>query len=540
MHELAPSPTRLYSEVLRNDFSAFVHRSFLELNPQTPFLSNWHLEVLGAKLEEVRRGTCKRLIINIPPRHLKSHTSTIVFPAWLLGHNPNMQILTVCYAQDLSDKLARDSRALMSSPFYEALFDTRLSQDRQAVAEFETTDGGFRLSTSVGGVLTGRGADVIIIDDPMKAEEALSDTRRRSLNEWYDNTLRSRLNSQEKGAIIIVMQRLHADDLCAHVQEHEHWDVLSFPAIAEHGTDYEIQTPYGRRAIRRKAQDILQPALQSAAKLADLRLSMTEYHFAAQYQQDPQPPSGLIVRRNWLRFYKPVEKPDKFDQIVQSWDTANKVTELSDFSVCTTWGLKDQKLYLLDVLRRKMEFPLLVQTVREIASLWAADVVLVEDKASGQQLIQELRAKNFSIVQAAPAIEGDKIMRLRSQTAKIEGGFVLFPEKAPWLDAYLLELTTFPNAKNDDQVDSTVYALAWTTQEANKPGMALFNNILRNRSERHDEKLGEMMYRVMVPPGSSHWGLITGRTISIPEDRIVEVTQEEMESMLKNGCKRVG
>ena len=226
---MAPSPANMYADLLRYDLCAFIHRSFLELE-QSGFLSNWHIEVLAAKLEDVRCGRCKRLIVNVPPRHLKSHTISIAFPAFVLGHDPSKQILSVTYAQDLSDNLARRSRTLMNSAFYEALFDTRIS--REAVSDFETTSGGYRLSTSVGGVLTGRGADIIIIDDPLKADDALSESRRRSVNDWYDNTLRSRLNNQETGAIIIVMQRLHADDLVAHVQQNETWDVLSFPAIA--------------------------------------------------------------------------------------------------------------------------------------------------------------------------------------------------------------------------------------------------------------------------------------------------------------------
>ncbi|HKB91948.1 MAG TPA: hypothetical protein VKC60_15640, partial [Opitutaceae bacterium] len=192
---MAPSPANMYADVLRHDLCSFIHRSFLELNPQTSFLSNWHIEVLASKLEEVRRGTCKRLIINLPPRHLKSHTTSIAFPAWLLGHEPSKQILCVSYARDLSEKLARESRNLMMSPFYQGMFDTRISDQRDATSEFETTEGGFRLSTSVGGVLTGRGADIIIVDDPLKADDARSDPRRDSVNAWYDNTLRSRLNS---------------------------------------------------------------------------------------------------------------------------------------------------------------------------------------------------------------------------------------------------------------------------------------------------------------------------------------------------------
>jgi predicted phage terminase large subunit-like protein len=419
--------------------------------------------VLAAKLEEVRRGSRKRLIVNVPPRHLKSHAISIAFPAWALGHEPAKQILSVTYAQDLSDNLARKSRTLMTSPFYQGLFETRLSKGREAVSDYETEDGGYRLSTSVGGVLTGRGADIIIIDDALKADDALSESRRRSVNEWYDNTLRSRLNSQEKGAIIIVMQRLHADDLVAHVQEHESWDVLSFPAIAEQDETYDFSTPYGRKRVIRKAGEILQPALLSPTTLEAQRRAMTEYNYTAQYQQDPQPPSGIIVKREWLKHYQPSDLPKQFDQTIQSWDTANKDTELSNFSVCTTWGLKGRHMFLLDVYRRKLEFPDLKRAVRELATLHRANIVLVEDKASGSFLIQELRAEHFSIVQAAPALDGDKVMRLRAQTAKIEGGFVLLPKEAHWLNAYLGELLSFPNSKNDDQVDSTVFALAWST-----------------------------------------------------------------------------
>src|SRR5262245_36531328 len=156
---MAPTPANMYADVLRRDLCAFIHRSYLELNAQTPFLPNWHIEVQAAKLEEVRRGRCKRLAENVPPRHLKTFVTSIVLPAWLLGHDPAKQILSVTYAQDFSDSLARKSRTLMTSPFYQALFDTRLAKGREAVADFETTAGGNRFSTSVAGVLTGRGAD---------------------------------------------------------------------------------------------------------------------------------------------------------------------------------------------------------------------------------------------------------------------------------------------------------------------------------------------------------------------------------------------
>jgi predicted phage terminase large subunit-like protein len=494
---MAPTPANMYADVLRHDLCAFIHRSFLELNAREEFLSNWHIETLAAKLEEVRRGSCKRLIVNLPPRHLKSHVISIAFPAWLLGHDPSKHILSVTYAQDFSDNLARKSRTLMTSPFYQALFDTRLAKGREAVSDFETTPGGTRFSTSVGGVLTGRGADIIVIDDPLKADDALSEPRRRSVNEWFDNTLRSRLNSQEKGAIIIVMQRLHADDLVAHVRQHESWDVLSFPAIAEQDETYDFLTPYGRRRIHRSPGEILQPALLSPTALEAQRRGMTEYNFVAQYQQDPQPPSGIIVKREWLKYYEPGDLPRKFDQIFQSWDTANKDTELSNFSVCTTWGLKDRRLFLLDVYRHKLEFPDLKRAIRKLAALHRAKIVLIEDKASGSSLIQELRAERFSLVQAAPAMDGDKVMRLRAQTAKIEGGFVLFPKQAHWLGTYLHELISFPNSKYDDQVDSTVFALAWVT--------------LNPPSGWTDENINNFAKLVDGLVMDRYFGLVTGR-----------------------------
>jgi predicted phage terminase large subunit-like protein len=523
----------MYADLMRHDLCSFIHRSFLELNPQTPFLSNWHIEVLASKLEAVRLGTCKRLIINLPPRHLKSHTTSIAFSAWLLGHEAAKQILCVSYAKDLSDKLARDSRNLMTSPFYQGLFNTRISDQRDAASEFETTEGGFRLSTSIGGVLTGRGADIVIIDDPLKADDARSDPRRDSVNAWYDNTLRSRLNSQLNGAIIIVMQRLHADDLVAHVQKHETWDVLSFAAIAEQDEAYEFSTPFGFRRVSRQNGEVLQANLISRATL-DTQRRATEYNFAAQYQQNPQPASGVIVKRDWLKFYTPAEKPERFDQILQSWDTANTTNELSNFSACTTWGLKEQRLFLLDVYRKKMDFPDLKRAVRDLARSHRAGIVLVEERGSGISLIQELRSDGFSIVQAAPALDGDKIMRLLGKTAKIEGGFVLFPTQATWLETYLLELLTFPNAKYDDQVDSTVYALAWSAEHNSRP--APLQHLI-NEAARLDPN---RMVRLSVPPGtSSTWIFSGGRTINVPDSRIVEVTQEEAKSMYPHGCQPI-
>ena len=221
----------------------------------------------------------------------------------------------------------------------------------------------------------------------MKAADALSKVRRDSLNEWFDSTLRMRLNSQEMGAVIIVMQRLHADDLVAHVQENEKWDVLSFPVIAIEDTDYSILTPYGGRTIRRREGDVLQPALLPPARLEELRQSMTEYHFSAQYQQNPTPRDGNMIKTEWLKYYEPGKEPGKFDRIFQSWDTANKAGELNDFSVCTTWGVVGNTYYLLDVFRKKLNYPDLKNAVMQLQTLYPSPVIIIEDNASGTQLV---------------------------------------------------------------------------------------------------------------------------------------------------------
>src|SRR5882762_8657608 len=249
MNDLSP---RVYEEILRSDLSYFAERCFCELNPQIAFLPNWHLEVIAAKLAAVREGKIRRLILNLPPRHLKSLMASIAFPAWCLGHDPSAQILCVSYAQDLADKLARDCRSIMMNPWYRQMFPTRLALHRQAVQEFITTRQGYRLATSTGGVLTGRGADIILIDDPLKPEEALSEAQRQTANDWYDHTLYSRLNDKRHGVIVIIMQRLHEDDLVGHVLAQEPWEVLSFPAIAEAEEAHQIETIWGPRCFARR------------------------------------------------------------------------------------------------------------------------------------------------------------------------------------------------------------------------------------------------------------------------------------------------
>jgi predicted phage terminase large subunit-like protein len=454
-----PTPAE-YETLLRQDFTSFAARCFYDLNPQTELAMNWHVEVIAAKLTAVRQGRIRRLIINLPPRHLKSLLASIAFPAWCLGHDPSAQILCVSYAEALSNKLARDCRSIMMSRWYRRIFPTRLAAHRQAVQEFLTTREGYRLATSNGGVLTGRGADIILIDDPTKPEEALSDTQRQAANEWFSHTLYSRLNDKRTGAIVIIMQRLHEDDLVGHVLTQEPWEVISFPAIAEEDEVHNIETFLGPRTFIRRRGEALHPEREPLDTLDRIRGTIGEYNFAGQYQQSPAPLGGGLVKAEWFKSYDESDRPESFDRIVQSWDTANKATELSNFSVCTTWGIKGKNLYLLSVLRRRLEYPALKRAVREQQSLFGASVVLIEDKASGTQLIQELVMDGCHAVTSYTP-DCDKIMRLYAQTSLIENGFVYVPQSAPWLVEYLHEMTVFPKGKHDDQVDSTAQFLDW-------------------------------------------------------------------------------
>jgi predicted phage terminase large subunit-like protein len=468
-----------YHAALRSDFYSFMLRCFTDLNAGATYLPSWHIEVLAAKLQSVRNGRVPRLIVNIPPRHLKSLTSSVALPAWLLGHDPTIAIINVTYGQELSDKFARDCRAIMMSGWYRALFPTKLASARASLQELTSTRGGFRMATSVGGVLTGRGADLVLIDDPVKPTDAMSESR-RAANEWFDGTLYSRLNDKAKGAIVIVMQRLHEDDLVGHVLKREGWEILSFPAIAETDELHVAETAFGRREFRRQAGEALHPERESLETLTHIRTTIGEYNFAGQYQQRPAPAGGGMVKEAWFRRYRMSDRPEKFDRVVQSWDTANKPSELADYSVCTTWGLKGPNFYLLNVFRKRLTFPELKRAVIEQDQQFHPEVILIEDKASGTQLIQDLIEAGLSRVTRYKP-EGDKIMRVHAQTATIENGFVHLPEEAHWLADYIAELTVFPAGRHDDQVDSTAQALDWT--KIRPPGWGFFE-YMRREAER--------------------------------------------------------
>jgi predicted phage terminase large subunit-like protein len=447
-----------FDALTRLDFWIFVQRVFAELTSEE-FSDNFHIQLLCAEVDRVRTEDSVRLAVALPPRSLKSIIISVALPAWLLGHDPGIEVVCVSYGQELSDKLATDARRIMLTPWYRRLFPKTILE-RQAVSHISTTGGGKRYSTSVGGPLTGIGADVIIVDDPMKPDEALSDVERNKINDWARHTLFTRLNNKGKDRIIIVQQRLHEDDMIGHVMERAGFELLSFPAIAQADEVHPIHTPFGTLVHKRGEGEALHPSREPLPLLARLKTLLGDDFFSAQYLQSPTPPGGGLIKVSWFNRYNLADKP-RFARIVQSWDCASKASQLADYSVCTTWGVNHRKeCFLLHVFRERLEYPELKRKVRELADMHKAGTVVIEDTSAGIQLVQELTFEGFARIVAAKP-KGDKTMRMAAQTPLIEAGHVFLPEAASWLATYVHELSMFPKGKHDDQVDSTAQALAY-------------------------------------------------------------------------------
>ena len=449
---------RFLPYVLRTDFGAFVQKTFGTVCPDQTFRHNWHLEAIGHVLERVVAGKTKRLIILMPPRNLKSICASVAFPAWLLGRDPTRQIVCVSYSAELAAKHARDCRAVMTARWFESVFpSTRIDPAKSAETEFMTTRRGVRLATSTGGTLTGRGGDILIIDDPMKPADAQSETRRRDCQQWFTNTLLSRLNDQVTGAIVLVMQRLHIDDLAGYLLEQEGWEVLSLPAIA----DVEQIVPIGPGQVHhRHVGEILHPEREPREALEQLKRAMGSYDFSAQYQQAPVPAGGNMIRWEWFGFFAGQPAMPEGAIVVQSWDTAWSTNELASYSVGITAQIdKTGTIYVLDLVRGRWAFPELQREVIKAARCHSPKAILIEDHASGIGLQQTLKRERLPVIPIKP--KGDKIMRMHGHTATLEAAKVFLPKDAPWLDELRSEVLAFPRGKHDDQVDALSQLMTW-------------------------------------------------------------------------------
>lgn len=463
---------KVLTAALREDFTSFIAKTFA-MRPDEPFRMNWHIEAMAWKLQQVAVGKIKRLIITVPPRSLKSICASVALPAWMIGKDPSRQIACASYAEPLSVDLHNMCRSVMQASWYQRAFPKfQIKGGKNTETDLKTTKGGGRFATSVDGVFTGRGADLIIIDDPLKPIDAMSEPALDRVTKWFDGTVMTRLNDKETGSIIVVMQRLHPDDLVGHLLKRDGWEHLNLPAVAEQDETIQIGPD---RWFTRRAGDLLHPERDSEQVLAEMKAVLGSLQFSAQYLQRPVRVEGNLIQWRWFRRYadRPVAQSD--DQIVQSWDTASKADELNDFSVCTTWLIRNNAYYLLDVFRERLDFPDLRKAVIDLKRRFRPTAILIEDKGSGTPLIQVLRESGD--VYPIPVLPTkDKVVRAASQCATIEAGQVFLPEAAPWLSEFQAEVAAFPQSRHDDQVDSMSQFLIWAeAREYDCPRIRFFD-----------------------------------------------------------------
>lgn len=491
---MTTSERAVVNAILRTDLGVFSERCFNILNPGTTFIPNWHIDALTYELERVRRGENLRLIICMPPRSLKSLLCSVAFPAFILGHDPTKRLIVASYNTDLATKHANDCRAILQARWFHRLFPgTRIAPTKNSEAEVTTTRHGYRLATSVGGSLTGRGGDMIIIDDPLKALDASSDSKRKGVNEWFINTLLSRLDDLRTGAIVVVMQRLHVDDLVgALLQGPDNWVILSLPAVAERDERIRIgesETDYHFRRVG----DLLHPERLPLEKLNNIRASQGPDIFAAQYQQNPVVPGGNMIKREWVRRYETLPTRTPATHVLQSYDPALGQGEQNSWSVCTTWYFHEGKYYLVDVLRARFDYPTLEAQAIAHAQHHRPSCTLVEATGVGPALASKLRNNGFPVIEVK--VEHNKETRMSVQSGKFASGQVLFPHRASWLNDLEDELFAFPASRYDDQVDSISQALAYEIKT----------------SQYTDESLKGFRNFVNAMAFDSYFGRLTGR-----------------------------
>lgn len=452
----------------REHFQIFLRRAFAELHPGQEFIPNWHIDAICEALQGVYEGRITRLLITMPPRSLKSVCASIAFPAWVLCRDPTMKIMTASYG----DRLARDHmeqfRALMASGWYLDLSScTRISSLTNRAGEIRTTRGGGRWAISRGGAGTGFGADIIIVDDLMKADDARSETERANTIEFFENTLLSRLNDQSTGRIIVLQQRLHEADLPGHLIATGQYHHLNLPAIARTTETHDIG--FGRTHTRRIGEALF-PAREPLEVLERMRAEMGSHVFEAQYQQNPVPPGGAIVHADWFsNRYDACPERRAFSRVVQSWDLGTSDQPNSDFTVGLTLGYHDCHWYLLDVFRRRMELPDVRANIIRLQQEWRADKVILEYVGSSIGVLQDLRrleGGRGTYLGHTPGASKEE--RLLGQTPKLADGLIRLPADAPWVSDFINELVGFPYARHDDQVDALSQFLENISERSSK------------------------------------------------------------------------
>ena len=430
------------------DFMSFVETMW------PSFIHGEHHALMATKFEEIASGKTKRLIINMPPRHTKSEFASYLLPAWFLGKFPNKKIIQCSNTAELAVGFGRKVRNLVDGDKYAKVFpNVSLRSDSKAAGRWSTNANGEYFAIGVGGTVTGKGADLLIIDDPHSEQEAALAAGDPSVfdkvYEWYTSGPRQRL--QPGGSIVVVMTRWSKRDLTGKIcqamvdRDGDEWEIISLPAI-------------------KRNEKPLWPEFWSYEELDKLRIELPLSKWQAQYQQDPTSEEGALVKREWWRVWDK-ETPPPCDYIIQSWDTAFTKSERADYSACTTWGVfylnedrTDANIILLDAFKERMEFPTLKQRAYDMYKDWEPDSFIVEAKASGAPLIFELRRMGIPVQEFTPTRGNDKISRVNSVSDLFASGKIWAPRKR-WAEEVVEELAAFPNSDHDDLVDSTTQAL---------------------------------------------------------------------------------
>ena len=428
----------------KDHFMPFVHHVY------DGFIEGRHHRIIAEKLERVARGELKRLIVNMPPRHSKSEFASYLMPAWFLGRNPKLKIIQATHNTELAVRFGRKVRDLIATPDYRTVFpDTELKADDKAAGRWGTAAGGEYFAAGVGAAMTGRGADLLIIDDPHSEQDALSGTAFDHAFEWYTSGPRQRL--QPGGAIIIVMTRWGMKDLTGQVlkmqgsdQLADEWDVVEFPAIMP-------------------SDNPLWPEFWNKDDLLKVKASLPVGKWNAQWQQNPTAEEGAIVKKEWWNMWEKEEIPE-VKYIIQSYDTAFSKKETADYSAITTWGVFENEetgadnIILMDARRGRWNFPELKEVAGEEYEYWEPDMIIVEAKATGTPLTDELRRAGIPVMNYTPAKGRDKVTRMHTVAPLFEAGMVWAPEKK-FSDEVIEECLAFPNGEHDDFVDSMTMAL---------------------------------------------------------------------------------
>jgi len=439
------------------------------VEPKTVLSDNWHIGAICEYLTAAVNGDIKNLLITMPPRHSKSLCISIFFPAWVWTKWPEARFVYASYAEGLALEHSVKCRRVIESDWYKSQWPHfTLTTDQNVKHNFENSRTGTRQAFGVDGGITGKGGDFIIADDPHNISGIHSKVKREAVITWWREVISTRLNDQETGRKIVVMQRGHQQDLAGYLIKSGIYTHLNLPGIAE--SKQTITLPISKKEKIREEGALLWPEKFNGSILDNLKKELGSFGFAAQIQQKPAPEGGAIWKREWWGYYSQLVGSVEF--MLQSWDTAFKKKEENDYSVCTTWMKTEKGFYLVDLWRKRVEFPELKRQVVGLYNKWKPNKVIVEDKASGQSLIQEI--KRETILPIFPVkVDSDKVARANAVSPTIEAGAVWLPENAEWLVDFLEESENFPNSTHDDQVDSVSQALAELV-ELGKPKVSIW------------------------------------------------------------------